>query len=420
MFAEHGAPTLSTEPADPQPRARKPPRKRRSKAEIAAEKRQRRAAALAEGIRNEKIRLKHEAVIEQARAAKRARGPTPPLAPASPSEEARILRALKQRAGLIRAIGAAALFSFDPPQRVAIATGQDAWLAALRWIGTRSLEHARALIAHACLGMTFRAMGAEAGASGGSQQAIWRQACAAMIAVHQGRAPDDLVAPGEPDAFRWVDKIENHRTVLGGYTTRPVTLGVDKPVQHGHAVADLESIPDPDLYAPGDDAPPEKRVSVFRTRDNIATLQHAGTIDRAQARTAERFRRDFRAAGFDPLRATNAIGGGGGGKPGAETEARIEARLRVAGILDRCGGRSCVAAIVLWHVCGEGRTLAEAAAVRLWGSPGRRDGGRSGPGPKQRDHRRIGGALAAALDVAGAFYAEIDEERRKRREHGGA
>lgn len=337
-----------------------------------------------------------------------------PIEDASAQDETRVAKLMAQRAGLIANIGPG-LYAFAPPPRVDIVTAADPWIAALRWIGMRSLPHAKALVAHGCIGISFRAMGASLGTSTARQQKLWRQACAALVAVQQGRPPEDLVEPSEPNDFRWVDRIENHRSDEGRYPRRPVLLGVDAVANAGHDIADLESIPEPNLHASGDENAEALRATVFRVRDNIATLVAAGTIDLVQAKAAHRFRRDFKAAGFEQMRAVDPISGGGGGTPGGETEARIEARQRVGKLLDVCGGRQALPALLLWHVAGAGRTLDEASRVQSFGLRG--NGPRRVQG-RTTDPRRLAGAIAAALDVAAAFYRNLDEERQRERDRG--
>ncbi len=321
----------------------------------------------------------------------------------TPAEEAEIRAALVNLRQTLRAIGVG-LFDAKPSAPLAYALhcddpdqGGPGWLAPLRRLGQLAPEQARAIIRHGGLGQPFRVMAAHEGTSHAFQHGLWLRACRALLALRSGARPDeaDLTPPAEPDQVAYIRRDEK---VPRG------TVALGFQVYGGRALADLVVDKDPDTGTP---------VQHLKVRDNIAQLLRLGTITERQAKAAARFRSDFLRAGYDPLRAAPMESGDrSAGGPAAEMDGRLDAQQIVADILDVAGGRGTVVGSLLWHIAGEGRSIAQySREIAPWGAPGRR---------QRNDQEKLAKQLAAALEAVAEFYDAIEVMRKQHQQDGGA
>lgn len=103
-----------------------------------------------------------------------------------------------------------------------------------------------------------------------------------------------------------------------------------------------------------------------RTVDTIGRLVRAGLARPEWAVAADRFRRDFRLASFDPLSAGDLGRARGGGGHGVIMDRVEDARQRLADAVAGMGGASAPAGSVVWHVVGAELTLKDWAQRQGW------------------------------------------------------
>jgi hypothetical protein len=131
-------------------------------------------------------------------------------------------------------------------------------------------------------------------------------------------------------------------------------------------------------------------VALRRALDTLGMMEANGTITPAMRAAGDIFRKQFRAASLDTLRATPTVrlprGTGG-----ALTDRQLDARRRVDAALDALGGPESAAGSCVWHVVGL------ECSVREWAT---RQGWRGRP----VGHSQAQGMLVAALGVLAAHY----------------
>jgi len=145
-----------------------------------------------------------------------------------------------------------------------------------------------------------------------------------------------------------------------------------------------------------------KSVTVQRCQveDVVGRLLRNGLLDPDWAGAAERFRRDYRSAHYQPLgvRALQRQSSRAGQPPVID---RVEdARSRVGDALGRLGGLASPAGSIVWHVVGGEMSLNE------W-----RERQRLGAGRVFR-HEMAAGILIAAAGALAAHYAGGPASRR--------
>ena len=146
-------------------------------------------------------------------------------------------------------------------------------------------------------------------------------------------------------------------------------------------------------------ADPETGVPVAHRRavDTLGAMQANGTITAELFEAGGIFRRQFRAAMLDGLRAMpmiRIVGGGGD----CITEQQIAARDRVASAMKVLGGSDSAAGSCVWHVVGLECSVREWAMRQGWG-------GRTVPATQAQ------GMLVAALSVLAAHYGLVRRGR---------
>ena len=147
------------------------------------------------------------------------------------------------------------------------------------------------------------------------------------------------------------------------------------------------------------DADPETGVPVAHRRavDTLGAMQANGTITAEMFEAGGMFRRQFRAAMLDGLRAMpmiRIVGGGGD----CITEQQITARDRVASAMQVLGGSESAAGSCIWHIVGLECSVREWAMRQGWG-------GRTVPATQAQ------GMLVAALSVLAAHYGLVSRGR---------
>lgn len=171
-------------------------------------------------------------------------------------------------------------------------------------------------------------------------------------------------------------------------TKTPDTMGPSQwRLQHG------------DFTPPIREADPETGVPVAHRRavDTLGAMQANGTITAEMFEAGGIFRRQFRAAMLDGLRAMpmiRIVGGGGN----SITERQIAARDRVASAMEVLGGSESAAGSCVWHVVGLECSVREWAMQQGWG-------GRTVPATQAQ------GMLVAALSVLAAHYGLVSRGR---------
>lgn len=142
-------------------------------------------------------------------------------------------------------------------------------------------------------------------------------------------------------------------------------------------------------------ADPETGVPVAHRRavDTLGAMQANGTITGEMFEAGGIFRRQFRSAMLDGLRAVpliRIVGGGGD----CITEQQIAARDRVASAMEVLGGSDSAAGSCVWHVVGLECSVREWAMRQGWG-------GRTVPATQAQ------GMLVAALSVLASHYGLV-------------
>jgi len=125
--------------------------------------------------------------------------------------------------------------------------------------------------------------------------------------------------------------------------------------------------------------------------DTLAVMLGNGTITPEMRDAGEMFRRQFRFAALDTLRAMPLIRIPGGGGGDTTTEQQFQARERVAAAIDALGGPGSPAGACVWHVVGLESSITEWAR-------------RSGWGGRPIGHAQGQGVLVSALGVLAMHY----------------
>ncbi len=128
-----------------------------------------------------------------------------------------------------------------------------------------------------------------------------------------------------------------------------------------------------------------------KTVDTIGRLVRSGLARPEWAVAADRFRRDFRLAQFDPLSAGDLQRMRGAGGRGAIMDRVEDARQRLFDAVAGMGGLSAPAGSIVWHVIGAEQTLNEWSLRQVWGG-------------RPLRHEVATGILLAALAALDAHY----------------
>ncbi|MCA3339634.1 MAG: hypothetical protein INF90_14030 [Roseomonas sp.] len=152
-----------------------------------------------------------------------------------------------------------------------------------------------------------------------------------------------------------------------------------------------------DFTAPVREADPEtgRPVQHRYAIDTLAVMLNNGTITREMHDAGASFRRHFRAAALDTLRAMPMIRMPGGAGD-TLTEQQFQARKRVAGALEALGGAASPGGACVWHVVGLEQSITEWARQSGWGG-------------KVIGHAQGQGVLVSALGVLAGYYGLVGE-----------
>lgn len=141
-------------------------------------------------------------------------------------------------------------------------------------------------------------------------------------------------------------------------------------------------------------------VTHCRAIDTIGRLVRGGFVDAGCGESANRFRRDFHRARFEPLCAADLRRVRGAGGREEIRDVVEDARQRVWEAMTHLGGVTTPAGSVIWHVVGLEASLRDWSARQVLGA------GRS------LRHEVATGILVAALGVLNGYY---DQRRRPNR-----
>jgi hypothetical protein len=125
--------------------------------------------------------------------------------------------------------------------------------------------------------------------------------------------------------------------------------------------------------------------------DTLGVMLGNGTITSEMRDAGEMFRKQFRCAALDTLRAMPLIRIPGGRAGDTTTEQQFQARERVASAIDALGGPSSPAGACVWHVVGLESSITEWAR-------------RSGWCGRPIGHAQGQGVLVSALGVLAMHY----------------
>ena len=128
--------------------------------------------------------------------------------------------------------------------------------------------------------------------------------------------------------------------------------------------------------------------------DTLGLMLNNGTITREMHDAGAIFRRQFRMAALDTLRALPLIRIPGGGGVDTTTEQQFHAREKVAAAIDALGGPASPAGACVWHVVGLESSITEWAR-------------RSGWGGRPIGHAQGQGVLVSALGVLAGHYGLV-------------
>ncbi|GGF22643.1 hypothetical protein GCM10011611_30890 [Aliidongia dinghuensis] len=128
-----------------------------------------------------------------------------------------------------------------------------------------------------------------------------------------------------------------------------------------------------------------------RAVDTIGRLVRNGLARPEWAVAADRFRRDYRLAQFDPLSANDLQRPRGAGGRGPILDRVEDARQRLFDAVAGMGGLSAPAGSVVWHVIGAELTLKDWSLRQVWGG-------------RPLRHEVATGILLAALAALDAHY----------------
>ncbi len=135
------------------------------------------------------------------------------------------------------------------------------------------------------------------------------------------------------------------------------------------------------------------RVGHYRVGDAVMRLLKAGLIADDWVDAADRFRRDFHLAHFEPLSAID-LGKMPGKGPRDLVQDRVEdARHRLNQVMDSVGGINSPSGSVLWFVVGGEGSVQQWALRQGWGA------GRA------LRHEVATGILIASLGALASYYA---------------
>ena len=149
-------------------------------------------------------------------------------------------------------------------------------------------------------------------------------------------------------------------------------------------------------------------VTHCRAVDTIGRLVRAGLIDVDCGDSADRFRRDFHRAQFEPLCAADLRRMRGAGGREEIRDAVEDARQRVWNAMNHLGGLSTPAGSIVWHVVGMEATLRDWSLRQVWGA-----------GRTLRQEVATG-ILIAALSVLHGYYSHRRRLERGARRGQGA
>ena len=125
--------------------------------------------------------------------------------------------------------------------------------------------------------------------------------------------------------------------------------------------------------------------------DTLGVMLGHGTITSEMRDAGEMFRRQFRFAALDTLRAMPLLRIPGGGGRDTTTEQQFQARERVAAAIDALGGPGSLARACVWHIVGLESSITE------WSR-------RSGWCGRPIGHAQGQGVLVSALGVLAMHY----------------
>ena len=128
--------------------------------------------------------------------------------------------------------------------------------------------------------------------------------------------------------------------------------------------------------------------------DTLGVMLGNGTITSEMRDAGEMFRKQFRFAALDTLRAMPLLRIPGGGGRDTTTEQQFQARERVAAAIDALGGPGSPAGACVWHVVGLESSITE------WSR-------RSGWCGRPIGHAQGQGVLVSALGVLAMHYGLV-------------
>ncbi|MBY0329520.1 MAG: hypothetical protein K2X49_02465 [Acetobacteraceae bacterium] len=161
-----------------------------------------------------------------------------------------------------------------------------------------------------------------------------------------------------------------------------VALGPSKwRLQHG-GFGDAVRSADPETGTP---------IAHRYAMDTLGVMLGNGTITSEMRDAGEMFRKQFRCAALDTLRAMPLIRIPGGRAGDTTTEQQFQARERVAAAIDALGGPGSPAGACVWHVVGLESSITEWAR-------------RSGWCGRPIGHAQGQGVLVSALGVLAMHY----------------
>ena len=133
----------------------------------------------------------------------------------------------------------------------------------------------------------------------------------------------------------------------------------------------------------------------YRSVDTLSLMERRGSITSSMRQAGEDFRRHFRRAALDPLRASDLSRPPGAAKTRFADDPRssIEnARRAVWRALEAVGGLSSPAGSCLWHVVGWERSLKEWAQGQGWNG-------------KRVSEEAASGIMIATLGILAGYFA---------------
>jgi len=109
-------------------------------------------------------------------------------------------------------------------------------------------------------------------------------------------------------------------------------------------------------------------VTHCRSVDTVGRLIRAGLADIDHGEVADRFRRDFHRARFEPLAAADLRRQRGAGGHEEILDDVEDARQRIWEALNHLGGLTAPAGSIMWNVIGMEMTLRDWSLRQVWGS----------------------------------------------------